>query len=64
MTIQDKYPEPELPPSRDPGDYYRNKALAATHWREVLRKAKDVDAPREEIEYIESRLELASNVGD
>ena len=64
MNLNLKYPEPKLPIQYNPGDYYRNKDLAADYWHDILIQAKEEKVDLKEIKYIESRLEAARYVGD
>ena len=58
------YPEPDLPPANDPGQWYSNKDAAALYWRQLLDIALQNTAPEAHIAYIQARLSAAEYVGD
>lgn len=62
--FNERYPEPRQVVEKNPGDYYKNKEEAARHWRALLVVARMLEAPAEDIKYLESRLEMAEYVGD
>jgi hypothetical protein len=64
MKLRDKYPEPDRIVENNPGDYYDNKATAASYWRKVLTIAKALDAPLPDLVYINSRIDMADYTGD